>query len=36
MPIIYGHLDCFPYRVELEHESWQNVKSLVDSGANLH
>jgi hypothetical protein len=28
MPIIYGPLDCFPYKVELKHESWRNVKSL--------
>ena len=33
--MIYGHLDCFPYKVELKHESWQSVKSLVDSGAKF-
>jgi len=35
IPMIYGLLDCFPYKVELKHESWQNVKSLVDSGAKF-
>jgi hypothetical protein len=35
IPMIYGHLDCFPYKVELKHESWQNVKSLVDSGTKF-
>ena len=35
IPIIYGPLDCFPYKVELKHESWQNIKSLVDSGAKF-
>ena len=23
IPIIYGPLDCFPYKVELKHESWK-------------
>jgi imidazolonepropionase-like amidohydrolase len=28
-------LDCFPYKVELKHESWRNVKSLIDSMAKF-
>jgi imidazolonepropionase-like amidohydrolase len=25
-------LDAFPYKVELKHESWKNVKKLLNSG----
>jgi imidazolonepropionase-like amidohydrolase len=35
VPIVYGPLDCFPYKVELKHESWKNVKPLIDSGAKF-
>jgi imidazolonepropionase-like amidohydrolase len=35
IPIIYGPLDCFPYKVELKHESWRNVKPLIDSKAKF-
>ncbi len=35
IPIIYGPLDCFPYKVELKHESWKNVKPLIESGAKF-
>jgi imidazolonepropionase-like amidohydrolase len=31
IPVIYGPLDCFPYKVELKHESWKNVKPLLES-----
>ena len=31
IPVIYGPLDSFPYKVELKHESWKNVKPLIDS-----
>lgn len=31
IPVIYGPLDCFPYKVELKHESWKNVKPLIKS-----
>jgi hypothetical protein len=33
MSKIYGPFDCFHYVVELKHESWRNVTSLVDLGA---
>jgi imidazolonepropionase-like amidohydrolase len=33
--IIYGPLDSFPYKVELKHESWKNVKPLIDSKAKF-
>jgi imidazolonepropionase-like amidohydrolase len=29
IPIIYGPLDAFPYKVELKNMSWRNVKQLV-------
>ena len=31
IPIIYGPLDSFPYKVELKHESWRNVGKLLRS-----
>ncbi|MGM0758757.1 MAG: amidohydrolase family protein [Thermodesulfobacteriota bacterium] len=35
IPVIYGPLDSFPYKVELKHESWRNVRHLVDSGVEF-
>lgn len=35
IPIIYGPLDSFPYKVELKHESWRNVEKLVKSKAKF-
>jgi len=35
VPIVYGPLDAFPYKVELKHESWRNVKYLIESGAKF-
>jgi imidazolonepropionase-like amidohydrolase len=35
IPIIYGPLDSFPYKVELKHESWKNIKPLIDSKAKF-
>jgi imidazolonepropionase-like amidohydrolase len=32
VPVIYGPMDAFPYKVELKHESWKNVKKLLNSG----
>ena len=32
IPVIYGPVDAFAYKVELKHASWRNVKHLVDSG----
>jgi imidazolonepropionase-like amidohydrolase len=31
IPIIYGPLDSFPYKVELKHESWRNIEKLLSS-----
>jgi imidazolonepropionase-like amidohydrolase len=35
VPVVYGPLDSFAYKVELKHESWRNVKLLVDSGVEF-
>ncbi len=31
IPVIYGPLDAFAYKVELKHENWQNIRHLLDS-----
>jgi len=33
IPVVYGPIDCFAYKVELKHESWRHVRLLIDSGA---
>jgi imidazolonepropionase-like amidohydrolase len=35
IPIIYGPVDAFPYKVELKHESWRNVEKLLNSGSKF-
>jgi imidazolonepropionase-like amidohydrolase len=35
IPIVYGPMDSFPYKVELKHESWRNVGKLLESGAKF-
>lgn len=35
IPIIYGPMDCHPYKVELKHETWRNVEILYKSGAKF-
>jgi len=32
IPVVYGPLDSFAYKVELRHKSWRNVGHLIDSG----
>jgi len=32
VPAVYGPLDAFAYKVELKHESWRNVRYLLESG----
>jgi imidazolonepropionase-like amidohydrolase len=32
IPVVYGPLDSFAYKVELKHKSWKNIRHLVDSG----
>ena len=34
IPVIYGPLDAFAYKVELKHEDWQNIRHLLDSGVD--
>ena len=32
IPIVYGPIDCFAYKVELKHEDWRNIRHLISSG----
>ena len=32
MPVIYGPVDSFSYKVELKNENWRNIRYLVESG----
>lgn len=32
IPVVYGPIDGFSYKVELKHEDWRNIKYLMDSG----
>ena len=31
IPVVYGPVDAFAYKVELKHESWRNIRHLIDS-----
>jgi imidazolonepropionase-like amidohydrolase len=33
--VIYGPMDSLAYKVELKHESWKNIKVLVESGVKF-
>jgi imidazolonepropionase-like amidohydrolase len=35
IPVVYGPMDSFPYKVELKHESWRNVEKLLKSNAKF-
>jgi imidazolonepropionase-like amidohydrolase len=35
VPVIYGPLDAFAYKVELKHENWRNVRHLIGSGVHF-
>jgi len=35
IPVTYGPIDAFAYKVELKHENWRNGKYLVDSGVQF-
>ncbi|MEM3670207.1 MAG: amidohydrolase family protein [Thermoprotei archaeon] len=35
IPVVYGPMDAFPYKVELKHESWRNAEALLQSGAKF-
>lgn len=32
IPVVYGPMDSHPYKVELKHESWRNIRYLIASG----
>jgi imidazolonepropionase-like amidohydrolase len=31
IPVVYGPIDSFAYKVELRHENWRNIRHLLDS-----
>lgn len=35
IPVIFGPLDAFAYKVELRHENWRNVRHLLESGVEF-
>jgi len=34
IPVTYGPVDAFAYKVELKHENWRNIRHLVSSGVD--
>jgi imidazolonepropionase-like amidohydrolase len=35
IPVVYGPIDSFAYKVELKHEDWRNVRHLLSSGVEF-
>lgn len=35
IPVVYGPIDSFAYKVELKHENWRNVRHLLVSGVKF-
>jgi imidazolonepropionase-like amidohydrolase len=35
IPVVYGPVDCFAYKVELKHEDWRNIGYLLTSGVQF-
>jgi imidazolonepropionase-like amidohydrolase len=35
IPVVYGPIDAFAYKVELKHESWRNIRHLLESGVDF-
>ena len=35
IPVVYGPIDSFAYKVELKHEDWRNVRHLLESGVEF-
>ncbi len=35
IPVIYGPIDAFAYKVELKHENWRNIAHLLESGVEF-
>ncbi len=35
IPVVYGPVDSFAYKVELKHEDWRNIRHLIASGVDF-
>ncbi len=35
IPVVFGPIDSFAYKVELKHEDWRNVRHLLESGVEF-
>jgi imidazolonepropionase-like amidohydrolase len=35
IPVVYGPIDSFAYKVELKHEDWRNIRHLITSGVQF-
>lgn len=35
IPVVYGPVDSFGYKVELKHKSWKNIRFLLESGVKF-
>ena len=35
IPVVYGPIDSFAYKVELKHEDWRNVRHLLAAGVDF-
>lgn len=35
IPVVYGPVDSFAYKVELKHENWRNIRHLIASGVDF-
>lgn len=35
IPVVYGPIDSFAYKVELKHEDWRNIGHLLTSGVQI-
>jgi len=35
IPVVYGPVDSFAYKVELRNESWRNIRLLIESGGEF-
>jgi len=35
IPVVYGPMDSHPYKVELKHEDWRNIRFLLASGVKF-
>jgi len=35
IPVVYGPIDSFAYKVELKHEQWRNIRHLLSSDVDL-